>query len=189
MASKLHNKLLSEIHDNENISVIPTINDKGEIAVLISYSSEFFEEDIGEIYEDISFDFDCCGKTATLYTIDKSSSNPYRLAQRMELCSPDPAPLYIDGYIAPADDKLKQFAQQTAIKTEKISDAKIQAKVTPTKSDEPSNLSLTLRGALTSEQIGILRNEGDMKPHFVQDASKPLQLQLTPNSTILITIS
>lgn len=189
MASKLHSRLLAENHSNENLSVIPTINENGEIAVLISYSSEFFKEDIDEICEDITFDFDLRGRATTVYTIDKSSTNPYRLAQRLGLCSPDPAPVYVGGYSAASDDKLKHLAQQTAIKTENTSDAKIQINVTPTKTDEPSDLSLTLKGVLSREQIAILRNESNMKPHFTQNASEPLKLHLTPNSTVLIIIS
>ena len=50
--------------------------------MLLTYSSEYFEEDLPEIKEEITFDADLTGKKATIYCIDKDTTNPYRLYQK-----------------------------------------------------------------------------------------------------------
>ena len=102
-------------YDNENIYMIPTKNDKDEYAVLLSYSSEYFEEDLPEIYEEIAFDADITGKKMTVYCIDKNTTNPYRLYQKKgitELTDADIKELREEGNIKPiaectASDKIE----------------------------------------------------------------------------------
>ena len=82
LGAKLHENFLDVRTDNENIFVLPTKNDNDEYAVLLTYSSEYFEEDLPEIKEEITFDADLTGKKATIYCIDKDTTNPYRLYQK-----------------------------------------------------------------------------------------------------------
>ena len=88
LASKLGTGLLHADCDNENISIVPTKNDKGDIAVLLSYSSEHFEEDIPDILESVELEDDISDKTVTVWCIDKNTTNPYRLYQKMGIDSP-----------------------------------------------------------------------------------------------------
>ena len=88
LASKLGMGLLHADCDNENISIVPTKNDKGDIAVLLSYSSEHFEEDIPDILESVELEDDISDKTVTVWYIDKNTTNPYRLDQKMGIDSP-----------------------------------------------------------------------------------------------------
>ena len=75
--------------DDENIFVVPTKNQKGDYAVLLSYSSEYFEENIPAKQETVSFDEDIQGKTVTVYCIDKNHTNPYRLYEKLGMGDPD----------------------------------------------------------------------------------------------------
>lgn len=82
LASKLFDKLLKVECGNGDIAVIPTKNENGEYAVLFSYASEYFEEDIPEIMESISFEEDIKDKVVRVWKIDKETTNPYRLYQK-----------------------------------------------------------------------------------------------------------
>ncbi len=107
LASKLHENLMEVKSDNENVYIIPTKNDKDEYAVLLSYSSENFEEDLPEIVEEITFDTDLTGKKATVYCIDKNTTNPYRLYQKKgitELSDADIKELREEGQIKPVSE-------------------------------------------------------------------------------------
>ena len=85
LASKLHHGLLEAKYDNDNIFVTPTKNENDEYAVLISYSSDKFQEDIPEINEDLVFENIPDNQNVTIYCIDKENTNPYRLYERMGL--------------------------------------------------------------------------------------------------------
>lgn len=89
MASRLCDKLLSCKTENENLAVVPTKNERGEYSVLISYSSQNFEEDIPEYTEAVCFDENLAGKNLKVYCIDKSTTNPYRLAMKMGVRFPN----------------------------------------------------------------------------------------------------
>lgn len=85
LASKLHSNILESETDNENIFVIPSKNDKNEYAVLLTYSSDYFEEDLPLIKKEIKFEGDIKGKTITVFCIDKNTTNPYRLYEKKGL--------------------------------------------------------------------------------------------------------
>ncbi len=104
LASKLYCNLLEATSNNENMFVIPTKNDNDKYAVLLTYSSEHFTEDLPEIKEEITFDSDLKGKKATVYCIDKNTTNPYRLYQKKgitELSEKDIKELREEGNIKP----------------------------------------------------------------------------------------
>lgn len=67
--------------------MIPTKTEDG-YAVPVSYAGENFEEDIPDVYEAVAFAEDITGKTVTVYCIDRSTTNPYRLFEKMG--SPEP---------------------------------------------------------------------------------------------------
>ncbi len=83
LASKLGEELLAFDTDSELLSVIPTRNEDGNLSVLLSYSSEYFEETLADRVETLSFDAGLRGKTVTVYAIDREHTNPYRLFERM----------------------------------------------------------------------------------------------------------
>ena len=81
LAAKLHEGLLSYETENDNIFAVPTKDENGRLAVLLTYSGEYFEEDIPEIEESVTFEDNIIGKTVIVWCIDKTTTNPYRLAQ------------------------------------------------------------------------------------------------------------
>lgn len=104
LASKLHENLLEVSSDNENVFVIPTKNECGDYSVLLTYSSDIFDEKLPDIKESIKFDTFLSGKKATIYCIDKNTTNPYRLYQKKgitELSENDIKELRSEGNIKP----------------------------------------------------------------------------------------
>lgn len=107
LSSKLYENLMDVSAENENIFVIPTKNDNDKYAVLLTYSSDCFEEDLPDIKEEIKFDADLKGKKATVYCIDKNTTNPYRLYQKKgitELSENDIKELRNEGNIKPIEE-------------------------------------------------------------------------------------
>ena len=82
LASKLKTGLLTAEKEAEDIAVIPTKDEKGDFAVLLSYANEIFEETIPAKEEQIVFADDISDKTVTVYCIDKEHTNPYRIWER-----------------------------------------------------------------------------------------------------------
>ena len=88
LSSKLYSSLLISEVKNENLYVIPTKNENSQYAVLMSYSSEKFEQGIKDIYEELSFEENLKGKEITIYCIDKNTNNPYRLYEKEKMSEP-----------------------------------------------------------------------------------------------------
>ena len=82
LAARLHEGLLSYETENQNIFAVPTKDENGNLAVLLTYSGEYFEETLPEITEEVTFGDDCNGKTVTVWCIDKNNTNPYRMWER-----------------------------------------------------------------------------------------------------------
>lgn len=82
LASKLKNELLNAEYQNNNLFVIPTKNDDGEYSVLLTYSSSRFEENLPQISEELAIDNLPENQTVTVYCIDKTHANPYRLYEK-----------------------------------------------------------------------------------------------------------
>jgi len=81
LASGLGENLLTAAC-GENIFVLPTKDENGNYAVMVSYSSENFEQDIPPLEEAVSFAEDISDMTVTLYCIDSEHTNPYRMWER-----------------------------------------------------------------------------------------------------------
>ena len=81
LSGYLRRNLVSADHTCENLHIIPTA-DGGEYGIMLTYSSEYFDESLPEREEQIVFDKSIEGKCVTVYSIDLYNNNPYRLAQR-----------------------------------------------------------------------------------------------------------
>ena len=116
LAAKLKENVLASESANENLIVLPTKDDEGNYAVMISYSSKHFGEDLPEIEENVEFSEDLTGRKVTVWCIDKETTNPYRLYQKMGIETPTEEEVKIlreEGrlkpvceYICSKDDKL-----------------------------------------------------------------------------------
>ena len=89
LASKLNENILEYESDNKNLCVIPTRDEKGNYAVLMSYSSECFSEEISDIVENITFAENIKDKQVTIWCIDKETTNPYRLYEKLKINNPN----------------------------------------------------------------------------------------------------
>ncbi len=118
LAGKLKENLLSANH-SENTFVLPTKDENGDYAVMISYSSENFEDNLPEIDETLEFEDDISNKTVTIYCIDKYHTNPYRMYER-------------DGFPEMTDEMIKKLREEGQIKPLKVQTA-----------NEPINLHLS----------------------------------------------
>ncbi len=103
LAAKLHEDVLVAEKSTENLYVLPTRNERGEYSVLLTYASKCFKEDIESIEEEIEFEEDLKGKYLTVYCIDKTTTNPYRLFQKF-------------GVEKPNDAQLKQLKEEGKLK-------------------------------------------------------------------------
>ena len=107
LASKLGTGLLTAESDDDNISIIPTKKENGDYAVLLSYSSMHFEEDIPDKEEVVVFEEDIKDKMITVWCIDKNTTNPYRKWQQ-------------DGYPPIEGSELYKLRQEGILKPVKI---------------------------------------------------------------------
>lgn len=89
LAARLKDQLLQSETEQENLYVIPTKDDKGDYAILLTYASEYFEEDLPAREEHLQFTEDLSGRKITVWCIDKNTTNPYRLYQKMGITKPD----------------------------------------------------------------------------------------------------
>ena len=90
LASRLADNILEYKTDNPNINAVATKDDSGSYYVMLSYSSVNFKEDIPEITERILVDRDISGRRVTVWCIDKTHTNPYRVFLGMNKDTPDP---------------------------------------------------------------------------------------------------
>ena len=83
ISSFLKKNLVSHEGGRENLHVLPTKDSDGSYSVLLSYSSDYFDDDIESYEEEVVFDGELVGKRAEIFVIDKTHTNPYRAAERM----------------------------------------------------------------------------------------------------------
>lgn len=89
LASRLKENIIKAETESKDICVIPTRDDKGDYAVLLTYASEFFEDDLPVREEQLEFTEDLSGRKVTVWCIDKDTTNPYRLYQKMGITKPN----------------------------------------------------------------------------------------------------
>lgn len=94
MSSRLGTDLLFCECDNENIYTIPTKKPDGSYAVMLSYSSEYFDPNMPAVSEKIEIE-GCTKKTARVYKIDGETTNPYRLYEKLGIGIPDEKEIFL----------------------------------------------------------------------------------------------
>ncbi len=95
LAGKLHNGLLKANCENENIYTIPTKDENGNYSVLMTYCTPRHERTLPEIEKEISFEEDINGKSVRIWCIDKETTNPYSLHEKMGIKTPTPEEIKI----------------------------------------------------------------------------------------------
>lgn len=103
LASRMGTQLLEGQTDNQNLALIPTRTETG-YALMLSYASEHFLEDVPTVTEVPEFAEDLTGKTVTVWCIDRQTTNPYRLFEKMG--SPE----------IPDTEQLKALRQEGSLK-------------------------------------------------------------------------
>ena len=104
MASRLYDGLVCANSENPNVFVIPTKDEAGNYAVLVSYSDEYFSENIDNVLEKMTFDEETGGQRLRIYRIDKNTTNPFRIYERLgkkELSESDIETLRREGELKP----------------------------------------------------------------------------------------
>lgn len=96
LAAKLgESKIACEEPENENLTVLASRSRDGRIAVLLSYSSEHFDEELPDLAVNLSFAGLSGEQEARLWYIDRDHANAYRAYER--LGSPDdPTPEQVE---------------------------------------------------------------------------------------------
>ena len=89
MASRLGEGLLSAKVEDENIFVIPTKTETGDYAILLTYASELFDEDLPTRTEVLALSDSLDGKEVEIYCIDKTHTNPYAMALKNDMLIPN----------------------------------------------------------------------------------------------------
>ena len=82
MTSKMGDLLVQSKADRENVFAVSTKDEAGNYSTLLTYCSRNFEENLPEITEELTFAEDIAGKTVTVWCIDKTNNNPYRMWER-----------------------------------------------------------------------------------------------------------
>ncbi len=116
LVAKLKENILKCNAEDENIFVVPTEDENKNIAVLLSYSNDDFSEDLPEKTETVAFDKDISGKKVTVFCIDKTHTNPYRMFEKMGVDVPSAEQLEI----LREEGRLKPLSRFIAKENEKI---------------------------------------------------------------------
>ncbi len=114
LSSKLYTNILKAEKDNDNLFVIPTADDNGDLSVMLTYCSEFFKDDIEDREEKLILPSDVIGKKIAVWCIDKETTNPYRLCvkngyDQQNLSEEELKTLRNEGLIKP----VKEFVANT----------------------------------------------------------------------------
>lgn len=116
LAAKLKENILNFKVEDENIFVIPTVDENKNISVLVSYSDDDFSENLPQREETLTFDEDIVGKKVTLWCIDKTHTNPYRMFEKMGVTQPTEEQIEI----LREEGRLKPIAQYVADKNQTV---------------------------------------------------------------------
>ena len=87
LSSRLGDELLEYNSDNDKVFVTATRKENG-YSLLLTYCDDLFGEEIPAIEENLRFSEDISGKHVTVYRIDRETTNPYRLCQRLGISDP-----------------------------------------------------------------------------------------------------
>lgn len=117
LAARLKENILAYSCGDNNIFVIPTKDENNNISVLVSYSDDDFSENLPEKSETIAFKENITGKKVTVFCIDKTHTNPYRMYEKMGVKVPTAEQLEM----LREEGRLKPIAEYIAGENEKIS--------------------------------------------------------------------
>jgi len=88
LASRLGEVLLECENNEENVHIIPTKTENGAYAVLLSYSDEYFTENIPKKEITVHLEGVNTVTQAEIACIDKTTTNPYRLSESLGITAP-----------------------------------------------------------------------------------------------------
>ncbi len=83
MLSKLGNRIFDASSDTENLRVLATGDENGRAALLFTRASKHFDEELGELRETVRVTGSHGRRKVTLWCIDETHTNPYRLWQKL----------------------------------------------------------------------------------------------------------
>lgn len=110
LASKLGEELLQVECDNENVFCTATKTEDG-FAVLLTYSDELLTDSLPPVTESMTFGKDISGKKVTVWCIDRETTNPYRLYEKMGIGNPTAEELTLlrkEGRLKPISEFVSQ---------------------------------------------------------------------------------
>ena len=119
LTSKLGEYLLDANIEGKDIFIVPTKNERGDYAILLSYSSENFDEDICEREETVRFSENIKGRKITVWSIDRETTNPYRLYQRIGITAPSEKELNIlreEGRLKPVAEYISDGLDDISVR-------------------------------------------------------------------------
>ena len=77
LAAKLHENILESCNNHNGLEVLATADEGGHMAILLSYSSEFFDKPMPAIRDMLRIDGVEGNREVTLWCIDETHTNPY----------------------------------------------------------------------------------------------------------------
>lgn len=119
LSSKMEENLLAVENNIEDLYVIPTKSDQGDYAILLTYASECFEENLPQIEETVRFEEDITGKKVTVWCIDKETTNPFRLYEKMGVETPNEEEILLlrqEGSMKPVQEYIYGEGEEIKLK-------------------------------------------------------------------------
>ncbi len=110
LASRLGDELLDVECDNENIFCTATKTEEG-FSALLTYSNELLTDSLPAVSERLTFGDDISGRQVTVWRIDRETTNPYRLYEKMGIVEPDQKEIAIlreEGRLKPIAEFISQ---------------------------------------------------------------------------------
>lgn len=77
LGGRLHENVLESSHDRVNLEVLPTANEKGDLSILLSYASEYFDCPMADFRDKLVLEGLQGKYQVTTWCIDEKHTNPY----------------------------------------------------------------------------------------------------------------
>ena len=77
LASKLHTQVLKSTHDQNGLEVLATADQAKQVSVLLSYASEYFDQPMPDIHDQLEITGLDGDYELTLWCVDETHTNPY----------------------------------------------------------------------------------------------------------------
>ena len=85
LGGKLHDHILACENPVANVEILPTADDHGNVSVLLSYASEYYDRQLPDLAQTLIFEGLQGEYTVTLWCIDQTHTNPYTMMLREEM--------------------------------------------------------------------------------------------------------